>query len=71
MNSFIQKYKLTILGAILGAISGYVYWYFWGCLDGCTIKSVWWRMSIWGGLMGGLLASMLHEYISKSRDKQS
>ncbi len=71
MDSFFQKHKFTILGAVLGAIGGYIYWYFWGCLDGCTIKSVWWRMSIWGALMGGLLASMLSEYISKSGEKNS
>ncbi|WP_417602226.1 hypothetical protein [Owenweeksia hongkongensis] len=71
MNSFFQKHKLTILGATMGAIGGYIYWYFWGCLDGCTIRSVWWRMSLWGALMGGLLASMLSEYIAKSREKNS
>lgn len=69
MTDFFQKHKLTILGALLGTIGGYIYWYFWGCLDGCTIKSVWWRMSLWGALMGGLLASMLSEYISQSPEK--
>ena len=70
MNDFIQKHKLSILGALIGAIGGYVYWYFWGCLEGCTIKSVWWRMSLWGALMGGLLASMIRDYFCKSKKNQ-
>ena len=64
MNTFLKKHKLTIIGTLLGFGAGYIYWYYWGCLDGCTIRSVWWRMSLWGALMGGLLFSMLQDRIS-------
>ena len=70
MTNFLQKHKISIFGAILGAIGGYIYWYYWGCLDGCTIRSVWWRMSLWGALMGGLMGSMLSDYLFKKQEQQ-
>lgn len=70
MTNFLQKHKISIFAAILGAIGGYIYWYYWGCLDGCTIRSVWWRMSLWGALMGGLMGSMLSDYLSKKQEQQ-
>jgi len=57
--SLISKNKLTLTGILLGTIGGYIYWYYWGCEQGCTIKSVWWRMSAWGAIMGGLLFSIV------------
>ena len=65
--NLIAKYKYTLLGLDLGALGGYIYWYFWGCLDGCTIKSMWWRMSLWGLVMGGLLGNMLDDYLAKQK----
>ncbi len=53
------------MGSVASAIAGYIYWYYWGCTEGCTIRSIWWRMSLWAGLMGGILASMLHDYLAK------
>ena len=70
VGKYSKKFGLPLLGAVLGAVAGYVYWYYWGCEEGCTIRSVWWRMSIWGGLMGGLLFSLLQDGITK-RQKES
>lgn len=67
MSKFIAKHKITLAGIVLGTLGGYIYWYYWGCEAGCTIKSVWWRMSTWGALMGGLLFSMLEDKIRKHR----
>lgn len=50
-----------LVGILVGAGGGYIYWYFWGCLEGCTIRSVWWRMSLWSAIMGGLLGSMVQD----------
>lgn len=68
MNAIFNKHKLTIVGTLLGFAAGYIYWYYWGCVDGCTIRSVWWRMSLWGALMGGLLFSMVQDRISTKQN---
>lgn len=70
MKALLKKYTLPALGAILGAIAGYIYWYYWGCEDGCSIRSVWWRMSLWGAVMGGLLLSMLQDWREKRAQEE-
>ncbi len=68
MNKFIkQKYPLIVTGIVLGAVGGFIYWKFWGCTNGCPIKSIWWRMSLWGAIMGGLLMSMLHDFLNRTK----
>ena len=57
-----NKLYLNIAGAVVGAVLGYIYWYYWGCENGCTIKSVWWRMTGYGLLMGYLFMSMFGDY---------
>ncbi len=71
-NSWPKKRILIILGSsILGLAIGYAYWYFYGCVNGCTITSSWWRTSLYGILMGGLLGDMLHDQISRKTKKTS
>lgn len=65
-----KKTILKLLGALLGFILGYTYWYFIGCEDGCTIRSVWWRMSLWGTVMGFLSTSILIDFFNK-KDKKT
>jgi len=68
MNRFLKnKYPLIVSGILLGAVSGFFYWKFWGCTNGCAIKSVWWRMSLWGAVMGGLLMSMLYDFLNRKK----
>jgi len=68
MNRFLKnKYPLIVSGILLGAVSGFFYWKFWGCTNGCAIKSVWWRMSLWGSVMGGLLMSMLYDFLNRKK----
>jgi hypothetical protein len=55
----------NLLGALLGFALGYAYWYFIGCEDGCTIRSVWWRMSLWGTVMGYLTTSIVIGFFNK------
>lgn len=43
---------MKFLMLLLGALVGYGYWYFWGCENGCPIKSVWYKMMAYGGFMG-------------------
>lgn len=66
-----RKYGLLLIGGVLGAIAGYVYWYYWGCNEGCTIRSVWWRMSLWGTLMGALVFSLFGDLARKKGESKS
>lgn len=56
---------LKLFGATFGAILGYLYWHFVGCENGCTIQSVWWKMSAWGSVMGFLLLSIVGDAFEK------
>lgn len=59
------KYLFIASGIIVGAISGFFYWKYIGCENGCSIKSVWWRMTLWGAVMGGLLISLIVDVFQK------
>lgn len=57
--NFIAKHKLSLIGVLLGAIGGYAYYHFVGCASGtCAITSQPLNSTLYGGLMGGLLASI-------------
>jgi len=52
-------FKISV-GAIIGSVAGYFYWSEIGCLTGsCAITSVWWRSTLYGALMGGLLLDLV------------
>lgn len=56
----IKKNKFAIIGVVLGLIGGYAYYYFVGCSSGtCAITSKPLNSTLYGGVMGGLLLSML------------
>jgi hypothetical protein len=55
---------MLIVGVLLGALGGYLYWYFIGCASGtCAITSVWWRSTLYGGLIGGLVFDLIKDNI--------
>ncbi len=67
-----QKKKeilLTLSGVIVGLVGGYFYYHFVGCENGCPIKSNPWLMTGYGGLMGGLGASLVYSMLNKSNTK--
>jgi len=65
---FIQR-KTYILIAAIGALGGFLYWKFVGCESGtCAITSVWWRTTIYGGVMGWLLGGMLNDKLRKQKN---
>lgn len=66
-----NKYLLIASGVLLGAIGGFIYWNFFGCTNGCPIKSIWWRMTLWGAVMGGLIMSMVSDYLFKKEKEKS
>lgn len=68
LKLFILRNKLVVLGSILGLIAGFLYWRFVGCSSGtCFIKSSPVNMTIYGGLMGGLLFSMFDKKASEPK----
>ncbi|MBL0109676.1 MAG: hypothetical protein IPP42_01935 [Saprospiraceae bacterium] len=51
--TFINRYRLAVLGVILGAIAGYSYFHFVGCTSGtCAITSSPLNSTLYGSLMG-------------------
>ena len=58
MKNFISTYKQYILGIAIGGIAGFLYWRFVGCNSGtCPITSTWHNTTLYGMLMGILIAS--------------
>lgn len=54
------QYKKNIILAAIGAMLGFAYWYFVGCESGtCAITSVWWRITLYGALMGWLISDLI------------
>ena len=62
----ISKYKLLIIFTIAGLIGGFLYWKLIGCASGtCPIKSVWYWSTLYGGLLGFLVGSLVEDLILK------
>ncbi|UUV21576.1 DUF6132 family protein [Paenimyroides aestuarii] len=60
MRNWFKKYVLELFGIAIGAVLGYLYWKYIGCLSGtCAITSNPTNSTIYGMVMGGLLASIL------------
>jgi hypothetical protein len=57
MISLFRKYWLWFIGIGIGALAGFLYWQQIGCLSGtCAITSSPVNSTLYGALMGGLLA---------------
>ncbi len=70
MIGFIKKNWLTFAGIAAGVLGGYIYHYFWGCKNGCPIKSNLNTMLFYGGLMGGLLFNIVQGELEKRRQQK-
>lgn len=69
-KTFIKEYWMMIAGTLIGAMAGYLYWRFVGCTTGtCPITSSPLNMTLWGGIMGGLLGNMLQLH-TLNKDEQ-
>lgn len=68
-----KLHLIWIIGGVaLGIIAGFSYWYFIGCNTGeCPITSIWYNTSAYGGLMGGLLGSMVFSIAEGKNDDNS
>lgn len=59
-----KKIIMIIIGTILGGISGYLYWNYIGCSTGsCAITSVWYKSTLYGVFMGGLLFDLIRDFL--------
>lgn len=68
--NIIKKIRWIIAGIFFGGIAGFLYWNYIGCLSGhCSITSVWYNSSIYGSMMGGLLASVFVDNNQKSKQQ--
>ena len=66
MKIKIKKYYIIIIGITIGVFGGLLYYKFVGCASGtCPITSNWAMMSVYGGLVGGLLGSSIQEKLNK------
>jgi hypothetical protein len=65
-KGFLKKYLPEIAGAFAGAVGGFLYWKYVGCLSGtCAIKSNWYMMIPWAGVLGFLAGSLVGDFIRK------
>lgn len=71
MKFFFKKHSVLFIGILLGAIGGILYWKLIGCSSGtCPITSSPINSSIWGAVMGGLIASSFTpEKIKKKKEE--
>ncbi|OFY63518.1 MAG: hypothetical protein A2Y71_12220 [Bacteroidetes bacterium RBG_13_42_15] len=69
---FIKKNRLLIIFTIAGLAGGFLYWKFVGCLTGsCPIKSIWYWSTLYGGLIGFLVGSIINDLVVKFRKKKN
>ena len=62
----VKRIIILTLGLLTGTLGGYLYWYYVGCNSGtCPITSKASNSSIYGMVMGGLLASTVWDYVKK------
>lgn len=63
-----KGYIVTAIGVIIGLISGYAYYHYVGCASGtCSITSKPLNSTLYGGIMGGLLFSMIGDFFKKKK----
>ena len=63
-----KAFIITGLGVVVGLIAGYIYYQQIGCASGtCAITSNPLNSTLYGGLMGGLLFSMIGDFFKKKK----
>lgn len=69
--TLLSKHKLTLIGILLGSIGGYLYYALIGCNSGtCAITSNPLMSTLYGGMMGGLIANLFKKDNKSTLQKQ-
>ena len=70
IRNFLKKYIPEIAATLAGVAGGFLYWKYVGCMSGtCAIKSNWYLMVPWGGVLGYLAGSVTGDIIRKRKEK--
>ena len=65
-----KRIILLSIGLAIGAGAGYLYWFYVGCNSGsCLITSKASNSTMYGLVMGGLLAGTVWDFINKEKKK--
>ena len=67
---FLRNKRIQILFFVLGATGGFLYWKFVGCNGACTIKSVWYWMTLWGAAVGYLIGDFVNDFLVRRMRKK-
>jgi hypothetical protein len=63
-----MKFTKYIIGFVIGAAGGFAYYYFIGCKSGaCPLTSNPYISSIWGGVIGALIADTVADLFRKKK----
>ena len=63
---------LSVAGISLGAIAGYAYWFYIGCNSGtCLITSNPTNSTIYGMVMGFLIAGIIKDWRKENKNKKT
>lgn len=64
----LKRIILLSVGLVIGAGAGYLYWFYVGCNSGsCLITSKASNSTMYGLVMGGLLAGTVWDFINKEK----
>jgi len=71
LKTMIKKYRTELIGISIGTFGGFAYWYFVGCESGtCAITSSPFNSSVYGAIMGALLAGIVMPEKKKEVNEQ-
>ncbi|MDP8225643.1 MAG: hypothetical protein P9L99_19950 [Candidatus Lernaella stagnicola] len=62
-----RKWLLPLIGVLFGAAGGYAYFHFFGCANGCPMKSSGPFMTIYGAVLGLFTLQTIGEIVTKVR----
>jgi H+/Cl- antiporter ClcA len=62
---FNKRVLVLLIGIILGASGGYFYYIYFGCTNGCPLKSNPYSTMIFGGIIGYLFFDIISDKLLK------
>ena len=57
-----KRIMIITISVIAGGVLGFLYWKYIGCVSGnCAITSVWYKSTLYGMLMGGMVFYLIKD----------